>query len=149
MHHHIQHLHLDIGFHPSFIGLDPSFDTKPSAWRAFFAEQLHTQMPNLRSLDLEIEFEGLVSCWRKAQGREFTDMFRPFQRLPLRAVTVVVYERLADHPGGRMYYCVQEVHDERLHALPFSHSFEERRNAKLKWAEEIRAVILGENIEMR
>ena len=47
-------------------------------------------MPNLRSLNLEITLEGLVSCWRKSQATALTEMFRPFPQLPMRSVTVMI-----------------------------------------------------------
>lgn len=115
-------------------------------WRQYFTESdLQTQIPNSRSLELEIEVDGFVSCWRKAQGRDATEMFRLFGGLRgLRDVDVVVRERLiCGLFRKKVLNCDLRVHEGRHHAMDVRESEEERRKIRGEWAREIKGVVLG------
>ena len=77
-------------------------------------------------------------------------MFRGFQGLArLRDVDVVVRERLVVLLSGQVLNCDQRVHEGRHHAIDLNETEDERREAKLEWAEEIKSEILGTRVEIR
>ena len=111
-------------------------------WNTFFSEEMVAQIPKLRSLVLEINLRGFVSCWYISQASAFTEMFRPFRQLPLKSVTVVIRDYKHAWMPER-YACGQREHQAEHHAIPPNESFEQRKELRRTWAEEIRAMCLG------
>lgn len=108
-------------------------------------KRLCIEMPNLRSLELALSLRGYLTCWRKSQASEFTDMFRPLRRLEdLRNLTVVLNEdtrgMMPNWDDGD--WCVQRLCDRDTHESPDGENAVRRGELGEVWAEEIREVVL-------
>ena len=72
-------------------------------WRTFFADEIGTQLPNLRSLNLVIHLSGPENCWRRSQAAELNSVFEPLRDMSLRNLTVVVNEIGMSSPRSCVY----------------------------------------------
>ena len=127
-----------------------------AAWKSVLCDTLPVGLPGLRTLNLSIELEGFVTCWRKAQSSAFTSIFRPLRQLQqIEEFTVVMKPDGASDCFGLQKlhpdWCGQPVHDQDSHvASDGSHEYSmnkkarfwERTEARRVWAEEIRAMVL-------
>ena len=104
--------------------------------------KLPSQFPELASLHVAITLGGYVTCFWLSQGTEITGMFCPLRQLRrLGVFTVVINDTQMTNE------CTQDVHDEKTHASAARYTFFARKEVRRVWAEEIREVVLGGEVE--
>ena len=129
----VQHLNIEMPFSHGTITND-RFD-----WALFFPKDINAKLPHIKSLNLAVLLDGLVTCWRNTFLRDVcTDTFRPLRQLKhLRTFTIVINEHKERNPGYHVF-CEDQTHDRNPR-----YTFWARKEIRRVWAEEIREMVLG------
>lgn len=139
-HHLIRHLRLDMEIR-EIEGEFWASGSTMAEWRDII-RILPAQFPNLRSLNVAIEFDGYVTCYRRSLGAKFTDIFRPLRLLKdLKVFTVIMDEDTPSKLRGRDG-CYVISHDDYAHDNHDKVTFFRRKEIRRMWAEEVREVVL-------
>lgn len=110
-------------------------------WRDLLL-RLPSQFPRLLTLHVAICLGGYVTCHRLSRGNDITGMFRPLRLLRgLKVFTVVVND------AQTVDRCTSVMHDEETQRVGGRYTFFERKEVRRVWAEEMRGVVLGGEME--
>ena len=122
-------------------------DCPTGSWETIFNRTVLKELPNLHVINITIDLTGSVLCFRRSQGSEFINLFRPLRMLRKLKEFTLIFNDCSEIMARDSTWCTHVQHDEAAHAASPKATFWQRKETARAWAEETRRMVLDKGQE--